>query len=145
MRRFNMQLSETAALMSSPDYKDRFKAEYLQLQIRIEGLSAMLEKYKAGTLTFKPSCSYKLLHGQLTAMQFYKTHLIERAKIELIDLAEPQLVTEGYIAESSITNAKIYDHAISSYHISAGSIAADKIVTGTINTEPIDDNIDLEN
>ena len=140
-----MELKDTCELMISPDYKERFRAEYFQLENRINGLSAMLEKYKTGTLTFKPSCSYKLLHGQLTSMQMYRTHLKERAKIELIDLAEPQLVTEGYIAESSITNAKIYDHAINSHHISAGSITADKIVTGTINNIQTDTAIDLEN
>lgn len=56
-----MNLKETVPMMESVDYKDRFKAEYLQLKIRMTGLSNMLKKYKAGTLTFKPSCSYNLL------------------------------------------------------------------------------------
>jgi hypothetical protein len=72
--------------MNSPDYKERFKAEYLQLKIRAEGLAAMLEKYKAGTLNFKPSCSYDLLNGQLRVMTQYKMTLEERARIENIDL-----------------------------------------------------------
>lgn len=59
-----MELKDTIEMMVSVDYKERFKAEYLQLKIRMTGLSNMLKKYKAGTLTFKPSCSYDLLNGQ---------------------------------------------------------------------------------
>lgn len=47
-----MKLKDTAKLMESGDYKDRFKAEYYQLKIRLNGLSEMLKKYKAGTLPF---------------------------------------------------------------------------------------------
>lgn len=46
----------------------------------------MLKKYKAGTLTFKPSCSYDLLNGQLKAMEMYAQYLKERAEIENIEL-----------------------------------------------------------
>lgn len=42
-----MKLKDTAKLMESGDYKDRFKAEYYQLKIRLNGLSEMLKKYKA--------------------------------------------------------------------------------------------------
>ena len=77
-----MQLKETAPMMESEDYKERFKAEYLQLEIRVNGLRNMLKKYKDGTLTFKPSCSYDLLNGQLKAMELYSTYLEERAEIE---------------------------------------------------------------
>lgn len=45
-----MKLKDTAKLMESGDYKDRFKAEYYQLKIRLNGLSEMLKKYKAGTV-----------------------------------------------------------------------------------------------
>ena len=81
-----MQLKETVPMMESEDYKERFKAEYLQLEIRVNGLRNMLKKYKDGTLTFKPSCSYDLLNGQLKAMELYATYLDERAEIEGIDL-----------------------------------------------------------
>lgn len=73
-------------MMTSPNYKDRFKGEYLQLRIRIKGLKTMLEKYKAGTLPFKPTCSYELLTKQLNTMELYVMCLEERAKIEDIDL-----------------------------------------------------------
>lgn len=81
-----LQLNETVQLMASTDYKERFKAEYLQLKIRIEGLSNMLKKYKEGTLTFEPTCSYELLHTQLVYMECYLNTLEERAKIEGIEL-----------------------------------------------------------
>ena len=81
-----MKLSETAKMMVSEDYKERFRAEYLQLKIRITGLSNMLKKYKEGTLTFKPSCSYELLHTQLVYMECYLNTLEERSEIENIDL-----------------------------------------------------------
>lgn len=81
-----MKLSETSEMMNSADYKERFKAEYLQLKIRMAGLEAMLKKYKTGTLTFKPSCSYDLLNGQFKAMDLYASFLEERAVIEDIKL-----------------------------------------------------------
>lgn len=37
----NEVLAATAALMTSEDYKDRFKAEYIQLKNRYEGLKRM--------------------------------------------------------------------------------------------------------
>jgi hypothetical protein len=82
-----MKLNETIEMMNSADYKERFRAEYLQLQIRIEGLGAMLVKYAEGTLNFKPSCSYDLLNGQLKAMGLYASYLEERANIEDINLS----------------------------------------------------------
>ena len=76
-----MELKDTIEMMGSADYKERFRAEYLQLKIRINGLRNMLKKYKAGTLTFKPFCS-----GQLKAMEMYAQYLKERAEIENIEL-----------------------------------------------------------
>jgi hypothetical protein len=74
--------------MNSSDFKERFRAEYFQLQNRVNGLSAMLDKYRKGTLNFKPKCSIKILDGQLRGMLIYKTHLEERAKIEGVSLEE---------------------------------------------------------
>ncbi|MDQ0149347.1 hypothetical protein ACFO6R_10185 [Eubacterium multiforme] len=81
-----MKLNETVKMMNSSDYKERFRAEYLQLKIRMNGLSNMLKKYKEGKLTFKPSCSYELLRTQLVYMECYKNVLEERAKVENIEL-----------------------------------------------------------
>ena len=82
-----MNLKETASMMESLDYKERFRAEYFQLVIRMRGLANMLQKYKDGTLTFKPSCSYDLLNGQLKVMKLYKDCLEERAEIENVILS----------------------------------------------------------
>ena len=80
------ELCDTIDLMTSEDYKDRFKAEYYQLKIRYEKLLDMLEKWDNGTLTFKPSCSRRIYTEQITGMNTYLDVLEERAKIEGIEL-----------------------------------------------------------
>lgn len=82
-----MELIDTMEMMKSTDYKERFRAEYFQLKIREKGLAKMLEKYKLGTLSFTPSCSYDILNGQLKSMHLYGTYLEERAEIESVDLS----------------------------------------------------------
>lgn len=81
-----MELKETVDGMSSPDFKERFIAEYNQLYIRYTGLLKMLESYKNGTLTFTPKCSYELLFEQSLYMFHYLTILEARAEIEDINL-----------------------------------------------------------
>ena len=81
-----MELNDTIELMNSPDYKERFKAEYLQVRIRYNKLYNMIIKYKAGTLNFVPSCSVELLTEQLRAMGNYLMLLDVRAEIEDIPL-----------------------------------------------------------
>ena len=80
-----MTLEETNDLMCSPDYKERFKAEYYQLKVRIDGLEKMLKSWDEGTLTFKPTCPRKLYDDQLKAMYDYINILITRSKMEGID------------------------------------------------------------
>lgn len=75
-------LYDTSLLMKSNDFRERFQAEYIQLKIRYNGLKAMLEKYKAGTLPFQPKCSYELLFAQLVYMENYMKVLEERAIVE---------------------------------------------------------------
>lgn len=72
--------------MKSSDFKDRFKAEYYQLDIRIKKLSDMLDKYNAGTLEFIPKCSIEILSVQYEFMRAYLHALKERAIIEGIEL-----------------------------------------------------------
>ncbi len=81
-----MKLNETVKMMNSADYIERFRAEYIQLKIRMNGLSSMLRKYKSKELNFTPSCSYDLLNGQFKAMDLYASYLEERAEIEDINL-----------------------------------------------------------
>ena len=82
------ELKETVELMLSNDYKERFKAEYYQLKIRIDRLDNMLSKMGNDELNFTPTCSYELLQNQLKAMLLYEIFLKERAKIEKIDLED---------------------------------------------------------
>lgn len=77
-----MELKDTAALMCSDDYKDRFKAEYLQLKIRRKKLGAMLDKWDAGKLDFTPTCSRDLYTFQLYVMDGYLHILGQRANLE---------------------------------------------------------------
>lgn len=42
-KNFDMELKDTVKLMESKDYIDRFKAEYLQLKIRISKLRNHIE------------------------------------------------------------------------------------------------------
>lgn len=81
-----IELKDTVALMNSEDYKDRFKAEYLQTKIRCEKLHAMLIKHEAGTLDFTPTCPIMSLRKQEIAMNEYLKTLEIRAAIEGIDL-----------------------------------------------------------
>lgn len=79
-----IELKDTIDLMTSDNYEDRFKAEYLQLRIRIFKLQNFLNnwKYKG----FKAKCSEDLLRRQLKEMVKYMLTLEERADIEGIDL-----------------------------------------------------------
>lgn len=81
-----MELKDTVQMMESVDYKERFKAEYLQAKIRYDKLDAMTVKYEAGTLNFTPSCSIELLKEQKRYMGNYIRCLKIRAEIEKIDL-----------------------------------------------------------
>ena len=79
-------MKDTIEMMNSPDYKERFKAEYQQLKIRYDKLDAMTVKYEAGTLDFTPDCSLQLLKEQKMHMGCYLRCLKIRAEIEGIKL-----------------------------------------------------------
>ena len=81
-----MTLEETKDLMCSPDYKERFKAEYYQLKIRYEKLKAMCEKWDKGELDFTPTCPRYIYRRQLDKMAGYLSVLEERADIEGVEL-----------------------------------------------------------
>lgn len=81
-----MKLQETAVLMASDDYKDRFVGEFAQLMIRINGLSKMLDDLDRGTLAFKLKSSPATLAMQLYHMEKYAKMLKLRAEQEGIEL-----------------------------------------------------------
>ena len=81
-----MQLNDTVEMMNSEDFKERFKAEYYQLSLRLYSLTSMLYKWKNNMLDFEPKCSKETLENQLVFMQGYLDILRLRAEIEGIDL-----------------------------------------------------------
>lgn len=80
-----MELKDTIELMTSDDYKDRFRAEYLQTKIRYDKLLKTLVKYDSGTLPFEPA-NVELLREQAAAMGRYLYLLEERAELEQIKI-----------------------------------------------------------
>lgn len=90
-----MELKDTVKLMDSADYKERFKAEFLQTKIRYEKLKKFNTKIEAADMTKfdkngvempKHDCPLHLLRDQQRVMGEY-LHLLEiRAEIEGINL-----------------------------------------------------------
>jgi hypothetical protein len=79
-------LAQTAEMMTSADYKQRFRAEYFQLAIRLDKLEALLERLRLGELDFELNCSPQLLRHQRNSMRAYLRDLQKRAEIEEIEL-----------------------------------------------------------
>ena len=86
------ELADTAAGMTSHDYKERFRAEYIQTKIRYERLKAFNTKIEAAFRTeckapMPPhDCPHDLLREQQEVMGQY-LHILEvRAVIEGVDL-----------------------------------------------------------
>lgn len=71
-------------MMTSPDYKERFKAEYRQTSIRAQKLKSMLDKWESNELNFTPACPKELLEEQLTVMTKYLDILHRRGRIESV-------------------------------------------------------------
>ena len=90
-----MELKDTAALMASADYKERFKAEYLQTVMRHSKLCAMCAKWDAGELNFTPTCKRELYSVQMRVMDIYIGLLEYRAKQEGVELPTVQLTDKG--------------------------------------------------
>lgn len=82
----NKELAETAKLMVSSDYKERFRAECIQLENRYEGLKKMVESWDNGVLPFTPTCPREIYDEQLAAMRAYMKVLTARAHIENIPI-----------------------------------------------------------
>lgn len=83
-----MELKDTVDMMLSDDYKERFKAEYLQLVIRIRKLQKLLDDYENGRLDFTLSVPVEKLFRQWQYMTDYLIVLKDRAIIEDIDLKD---------------------------------------------------------
>ena len=86
-----MELSDTFDLMTSTNYKERFKAEYLQTKIRYEKLKNFCNKIEAASLSENVKepvhdCPLELLRKQQNLMGQYLGVLELRAVIEGIEL-----------------------------------------------------------
>lgn len=88
-----INLSQTAELMSSEDYKERFIAEYAQVFIRAKRLERVLQSIRDNTCPkcFTPSCPVEVLEDQYKYMVYYCTILSRRAAIEEIELPEVEI------------------------------------------------------
>ena len=80
------ELEDTIELMTSNDYKERFKAEFWQLSIRYHKLRDIISRAEVNLLDFRPQCPLYVLRIQLEEMKGYMRTLQERAEIEGIDL-----------------------------------------------------------
>ena len=86
-----MELKDTFDLMTSTNYKERFKAEYLQTKIRYEKLKNFCNKIEAASLSENVKepvhdCPLELLRKQQNLMGQYLGVLELRAVIEGIEL-----------------------------------------------------------
>lgn len=82
-----MELKDTIEMMTSEDYKERFKAEYYQTKIRYVKLKYMLKRWDDGTLGFIPICPRSTYDLQISAMEEYIAILEARAVMEGVTLS----------------------------------------------------------
>ena len=91
MEKNKLELKDTSELMASKDHGDRLLAEFMQLDIRIKGLKAMLDKwdeaYRKGknikeALGFEPATNFVVLYEQLIHMNSYRRVLLHRLYME---------------------------------------------------------------
>ena len=86
-----LELKDASELMASKDHGDRLLAEYMQLNMRLQGLKTMLDKwdkaYREGkdieeALGFEPTTPFEVLYEQLIHMKSYRRVLLHRMYIE---------------------------------------------------------------
>lgn len=83
-----MKLKDTIDLMTSDNWVDRFKAEYLQTKIRYEKLHRMIVSREVGKQTFNTPISLESWKEQAKHMGMYLYELEKQAAIHEIDLPE---------------------------------------------------------
>lgn len=83
-----MELKDTIDMMTSEDYKERFRGEFYQLEIRAKKLLAFIRKCEDAQIEGKEEpkhdCPLSLLRAQFDAMAEYLNILRKRALIENI-------------------------------------------------------------
>lgn len=81
-----MDLKDTVELMTSADWKDRFKAEYLQTKIRYEKLHALIVKREVGKHGFETPIPLESWKTQIHHMGLYLYELEKQAALHGIEL-----------------------------------------------------------
>ena len=81
-------LAETVPLMTSEDYRERFRAEYFQTKIRAHKLATLLEAWERGDFSCPPQTARIVLERQLQQMTDYLSTLALRAQFEGISLED---------------------------------------------------------
>lgn len=81
-----MVLKDTVDLMTSPDWQDRMKGEYLQVKIRLAKLKGLLAKRLSGDLDFVTPIPIESWMRQLTFMEGYMHELEYQANVHGIVL-----------------------------------------------------------
>lgn len=89
-------LVSTVEGMVSSDWKERLKAEWAQLCIRMEKLDNFRDSFRNDNIDFKPKWDERLLCDQLRAMRMYRDILRVYARIEGVDL-DTSLYDDSYI------------------------------------------------
>lgn len=83
-----MELKDTVELMNSPDWKDRFLAEYLQTKIRYEKLHKLIVKRECGKHGFNTPIPFESWKEQAKHMGLYLYELEKQAAIHGIELPD---------------------------------------------------------
>ena len=83
-----MTLSDTIELMQSENWKDRFKAEYLQTKIRYEKLHKLIIVREIGKLDFDTPVPIESWKTQAQHMGLYLYELEKQAVLHNIQLPQ---------------------------------------------------------
>lgn len=83
-----MTLAEITKLMLDSDYRNRFRAEYYHVKLRLNNLKAVLKLWDANKLDFTPDCPRSIYTIQVRAMEEYLAVLEARAKIENVSIED---------------------------------------------------------
>lgn len=96
MRSEPSELEFTYTGMISSDWRERLKAEWAQLCIRMERLDTFRDAFREDQIDFIPKWGEKLLCDQLRAMRNYRDCLLQYAKLEGVEL-DMSLYNDSYI------------------------------------------------
>ena len=96
MMRKPQDLTSTIEGMVSSDWKERLKAEWAQLCIRMNRLDIFRDAFRDDNIDFTPKWDERLLCDQLRAMRTYRDCLLQYAKIEGVEL-DMSIYDDSYI------------------------------------------------